>query len=139
MQRRIRREVFFDPGKVFGGVGSVNYEEKAGCCAVDKDVIDNAAIRLSQHGILDIAFLQRGRIIRGEFREHSQGTRPFQIKFTHVTKIKETYCPPDSKVFFNDTSILHWHLKSGKVDHFCTKRAVHRGQGSLFQVPSPPF
>ena len=87
---------------------------------VNEEVIHDAALAVREAGVLHLARIERGYVVRSDVLEKCEGFGTFHCKFTHVRNVENTDFASHVEVFGGDAFILDRHVKTCKFYHFRT-------------------
>ena len=114
----IAGEVALDPGGVLLAVARVHDQPVVIVgAAVDDEVVDDAALVIAEHGILDVAILHIGDVGGDDLLDVGDSVGALQAKLTHVGNIEQAGLFTHGHVLGNDAGgVLDGHQEAAEFD-----------------------
>jgi hypothetical protein len=84
---------------------------------VHGEIVDDAAVRMAEHGVLHLADVQHGGVVGGERLQRRERLRPLDFELAHVADVEEADCAADGAVLLDDTRVLHGHFPAAERHH----------------------
>src|SRR2546430_758391 len=120
VRRRLRHV-----GPVFVNVTRVDCDHVALVAhAVDREVVDDRAVRIAEDRILDLADLESRHVVGGQVLERREGAGALDLEFAHVAHVEEADGAAGRTVLLDDAGVLHRHLPAAERHHARAGRDV---------------
>ena len=103
--------------------------------AVDEAVVERAAVLLADDGVLRLADLETGRVVRGDVLDQAERVTAADLELSHVGDVEQAGVIADGPVFGEDAGgVLDRHLEARKGDELRAEPPVLLVEGRTLQV-----
>ena len=134
-------EMTLDPGGVLFAVARVDDEPViVRCAAVDDEVVDDAAIVVAEHRVLDLAVFHVRNVGGDDLLHVGDGVGALEAKLAHVGNVEQTGLFTNGHVLGNHAGgILHGHQEAAEFDDLAAHVHMRLVKwGLLFHSAHPP-
>ena len=100
--------------------------------SIDKDIVFDASLPVTDHRILRVQRLKRRDIIGGDRLQESQGAWPIDHDTAHMTHVEQPGLGPDRLVLIHHPTILDRHFPAGEINELGTGGAMLGDKRGLF-------
>ena len=99
-------------------------EEPLAVDAIERHVVDDAAVLAAEHRVLRVAVGERPHVVGGEPLAGRGRVRPAHLDLAHVAHVEEPGSGADGAVLLEDAAVRHRHLPAAELDELGAERAV---------------